>query len=591
MAKIKNLSLYTLLILCAWIVVFRATHIVKNEISWDIFGYYLPLEATFIEGDMMLNDRTWVEELNQKHQLSGTLYQISSTPDNQPMYFFLFGMSIMYSGFFFIGHVLAGWLGFPQDGLSEPYAYSLVFGCMIYTLIGLYYLRKILKHFFSDQLTALLLIICVVGTNYAHHMTIKNLETTNVLFMFLAIVLWNTIQWYQHFRLKNMMAIGVSVVLMALIKPSEVLIVFLPLLWGVTSFESLKKRGRFLLEYKNQLLITVVVCLVIALPQMMYWYAKTGSILYDSYKNPGVGLDIFWPHIIDALFSFRKGWLIYTPIMLFAVFGFVAMYKQRKELFIGLFVPFAISFYIMASWTEYWYGSSFSMRPVITQYPILLIAMGFFFVWVEKQQVVIRSSVLILTLFFIGLNQFQWWQLRNYILHDSRMTAAYYKRIFFKTSVTDEDKKLLLIERSLDGSHILKNPEDYNSRLFLKQQTSFQLKDGNEYIEFVHSTKIPYEQLTQKDHCWVRFTFDYRYVDTVARDYYFAVMMDRKNGDYGRVFFDMKNTNTNWQTFDTLFLTPEIRSVNDQLKFFVWNPNRVNFEAKNLQIHVLEHKN
>ncbi|MEZ4891150.1 MAG: glycosyltransferase family 39 protein [Crocinitomicaceae bacterium] len=251
MAKIKNLSLYTLLILCAWIVVFRATHIVKNEISWDIFGYYLPLEATFIEGDMMLNDRTWVEELNQKHQLSGTLYQISSTPDNQPMYFFLFGMSIMYSGFFFIGHVLAGWLGFPQDGLSEPYAYSLVFGCMIYTLIGLYYLRKILKHFFSDQLTALLLIICVVGTNYAHHMTIKNLETTNVLFMFLAIVLWNTIQWYQHFRLKNMMAIGVSVVLMALIKPSEVLIVFLPLLWGVTSFESLIKRGRFLLEYKN----------------------------------------------------------------------------------------------------------------------------------------------------------------------------------------------------------------------------------------------------------------------------------------------------------------------------------------------------
>ncbi|HNR86286.1 MAG TPA: hypothetical protein PKN38_06720, partial [Taishania sp.] len=88
MAKIKNLSLYTLLILCAWIVVFRATHIVNNEIAWDIFGYYLPLEATFIEGDMMLNDRTWVEELNQKHQLSGTLYQISSTPDNQPMYFF-----------------------------------------------------------------------------------------------------------------------------------------------------------------------------------------------------------------------------------------------------------------------------------------------------------------------------------------------------------------------------------------------------------------------------------------------------------------------------------------------------------------------
>ena len=38
------------------------------------------------------------------------------------------------------------------------------------------------------------------------------------------------------------------------------------------------------------------------------------------------------------------------------------------------------------------------------------------------------------------------------------------------------------------------------------------------------------------------------------------------------------------------FLTPEIRSVNDELKFFIWNPNGANFEIDNFIVRKFEHK-
>lgn len=585
-------SLWMFLCLSLWLLFFRATHISENEISWDVFGYYLPLEATFIEGDMWLDDRSWVEELNEKHQVSSTLYQISTTPDNQPMYFFLTGMSVMYSIFFFIGHFFAGIFGYPQDGLSEPYVYAMVFGCIIYTIIGLYYLRKILLHYFSDKLVSVLLLICVIGTNYSNHMTIKNLETVNVLFMFVAIVIWNTIQWHEHHKLKNMLAIGVSIVMMGLIKPSEVLIILLPFLWGVFSLKDVMQRIQLLWKYKYQLLITVLVCCVIASPQIIYWYVKTGHLFYDSYKNPGVGLDLYSPHIIESLFGYRKGWLVYTPVMIFALLGFIVVFKEKRSLFFGLLIPFLASYYIIASWTEYWYGAGFSNRPVISLYPLLMIPLGFFLDWMWKQKRFIRIPVTAIIVFLIFLNQFQWWQLRNYILDATRMTKEYYWATFLKTKVDKDTRELLLINRSYDPDevHQLQNPQNYKSKHLLFDAHIDSKTETGDNMEFIHTIHKPYHELTKIDHCYIRFRLEYLLPDSIQPDVYFAVMMNRKEGDYEQKYFRMNSEAAGWQKLDTFYLTPEIRNVNDQLKFFIWNPDKQTIQAKNLQVEVLEKK-
>lgn len=442
-------------------------------------------------------------------------------------------------------------------------------------------------HFFDDRLASILLLLIVFGTNYSHHMTLKNLETVNVLFMFIAIILWNTIKWYESFELKRVIYIGVSICLMTLAKPSEVLIVFLPVLWGVTNLSELKERIKLLWSYRKQFFIAMIPCLILAFPQVAYWYAKTGKIFFDTYRNPGVGLDLFTPHFFDSLFSYRKGWLVYTPLMLFSLIGFYFLWRNNRKYFFSTLFSFVISYYIIASWTEYWYGAGFSNRPVIAMYVLLAIPLGYFLKSLQSANVVVKYFGIVLILFFVFLNQFQWWQMRNYILDPYRTTGAYYWKTFLKTNVTDEDKKLLLVNRSFTGVHSMEDPETYHTVKKIKYD-KIELQENGIFGEYAMTKKIPYHELTSKDHCWVRFSFDYQLSD--SSEVMLAVMMDRKNGNYANYYYNLLEKDSTWSHFDTLYLTPEIRSVNDDFMHFFWNRTGSEFSIKNFNLEILEKK-
>jgi len=586
-------SLLLLLIIVISLFVFRSNNIDKKEIAWDIFGYYLPLPATFIYDDPMLNDRAWVEKLNEEKQLSGTVYQISSNDECEPMYFFLFGLSAFYSVLFFIGHQLADWFGYAQAGFSLPYHLSLVYGCMIYTIIGLVYFRKILLNFFSENITCLVLIIVVFGTNYAHHMSLKNLETVNILFMLAAILIWNTIRWHESQRFKNLLGIGLSLTLMALVKPSEILFIALPLLWNVFDSASLKKKWSLIKQYKSQFLLVIALCFLVAFPQMLYWHMKTGHWIYDTYKNPGVGLDLFSPHIWNSLFSYRKGWLVYTPIMIFALIGFYHFRKSNPKLFPAVLITFLISFYIVTCWTEWWYGAGFSNRPVITYYTLLAFPLGYFLMVVSKWKItpkVVFSCAILVLIFY---NQFQWWQMRNYILEPYRTTKEYYWATFLKTSVTEDQKKLLMLNRDFSGNDSLTNIEDYTSKVIIRE--SFNKEKSGSFVspkedEFGYSQKIPFYKLTEKDHVWVKVSFKYKNDSKEGEPVLVALMMERKEGAYSYKTFELENNITEWKEATFYYLTPEIRSTKDFLKLDFWKRSPCTLTIDDFVLSVYEPK-
>src|SRR5436190_9665452 len=167
-------SSWMLKALVALVLGYRVHVLNDNELSWDVFGYYLYLPATFIHHDPLLTNMDWIHQVMAERPISGTLYQISTTPDGGPMYFFLMGMALIYLPFFLIGHAIAGLTGQPMDGFSLPYQWAIAMGCVSYTVIGLVHLRRILLAFFPDRLTAYLLFIVALGTNWFHFMTMKN---------------------------------------------------------------------------------------------------------------------------------------------------------------------------------------------------------------------------------------------------------------------------------------------------------------------------------------------------------------------------------------------------------------------------------
>lgn len=607
MKSFAKLSAITLVLIGLVLSIYRLNHVRTNEFSWDVLGYYMPLPATFIHGDLLLKDISWLEQQNEEKDLTATFYTISKNQDREPMYLFLFGMAILYLPFFFMGHGIALITSFPPDGFSEPYVYALVIGSIFYTLLGLFYLRKILKHYFSELITTIVLLIVVFGTNYIHHMTVKNLETVNYLFPLLTLVIWQTIKWHQSHKLKNMLALGVAITFMGMIKPTEVLVLFIPLLWNVNSKDSLKAKFKLLLEHKKQLISTVVLCALVSSPQWVYWLYMTGSPIYDSYYNPGIGLDLLSPYIWESLFSFRKGWLIYTPIIIFCLVGFYFWYRKKQSNFLPLFFYFVCSFYIITSWTEWWYGAGFSNRPLLVTYPILAIALGHFLSYLKSKKTVIQGTVVFVMLAFCFMNHFYYWQFKNYILDPYRGTKEYFFATFLKTSVTPEDKELLLVKRDFGGENKFENREQYQQIFeddFTEEAEKYEsFKDTTGSLcynlasadNFYFTNAIPYKELTDKDHLWVTISLEVRYAEDYQDNYpCFVSTMNRKGGVYGYYAFALKptadSTKSDWNKLNFEYLTPNVRNPKDELKYYIWKRGQQGFEVRNLSLKAFERK-
>jgi hypothetical protein len=601
-------SLATLMFLFAGIILLRLLTLLPNELSWDVLGYYLHLPAWFIYHDHGLNDIAWIQQLMDQYNFTGTLYQIGRGPTGDPIFFFLMGMSLFYLPWFLIAQLVAPLLSFPADGFSLPYQYILAFGTITYTVIALVYLRKILLTFFRDKLTAVLLIILVAGTNYLHFVTIKNLETANVLFLLVTLVVYNTIQWHQRFKLKNLVVISISIVLAALVKPSEVLVVFIPLFWGIYNKQTFYSKLQLLKSYRKQLMIGTGLAFLLAIPQMIYWYSETGSFIYDSYKNPAVGLDLFAPHILNVLFSFKKGWLLYTPVMWFSIAGLFVLYKRNRAVFVPVVIYAATAFYLLASWTEWWYGASYSIRPMISLYPVLLIAMGYFFVWVWEQRVWIKASVLAFVVFFMLLNLFQTWQFNNYVLDAFGTTKAYYFAVFGKTKISPGTRELLSMQRPFKGDAVFTDPENYTSRMLF--ENSFESADvsvGLMYstssengkslrvdgdIHYSPEFKIRYKEITDADHLWIRAKVDILlpegYRDALPQ---LALMFDRREGSYHYRSYPVDTSRYKpgtWAAIQVDYLTPFIRSRRDYFKCHVYNQGNTPFLVDNFSVEIFE---
>jgi hypothetical protein len=321
---------------------------------------------------------------------------------------------------------------------------------------------------------------------------------------------------------------------------------------------------------------------------MSYWYVRTGSLFYDSYINPGVGLDITSPYIFESLFSFKKGWFVYTPVMIFSVIGFFFFLKQKKEIALSFFLYFLFTSYIIFSWTEWWYGAAFSNRPLITVYPILAISLGYFIQFVGKKNQVLKSVFSIAVLSCVFLNQFQWWQLRSGILEPYRMTKDYYWATFLKTTVAEDDRKLLSVFRNFDGSHHFVNRNDYRIVSEFELE-GFPTKLTRE-MEFSPSFEKPFGDITSQDHIWVEIEVNYRptpQTDSSSLPL-LVIHMNRKEGAYG--YYSSQLTYENNSKSVTTFMTPNIRSAKDGLKTYLWNKDKNELDIRLVKIKIFEKK-
>lgn len=592
--SLKQILLFFFLLMIA----LRALVDPIDILSWDVFGYYLYLPAQFIYSDLGLTDPSWLERLGEMYQPSSTWYQLVDLPSGQRVIKYSMGLSILLAPFFFLAHFLAEPLGFPADGMSMPYQYLLCFGGLLYAMVGLVFFTKVLRHFFKPLLTFIVLVLIFFGSNY-FHLTLFDgtLLSHNFLFTLYAIILYLSLRWYQEPKYGLAVALGLCIGLATLIRPTEIICGLIPLLWPEKdSSHYWKDKIQGIKNRWPQFLVMGVCAFLAFFPQMVYWKAITGSWLFYSYTNPGEGLDFWNPHWIEFLFSFRKGWLVYTPIMIFALIGFYFLYLKNKTVALLLAIIIVLDIYISSCWTTWWYaGGSFSSRTIVPKYVLLAIPLGFFIEWIQRQR--LRWIAIALGLFFITLNLFQSWQFQQGILSRERMTLPYYLAIFGRTEVSKSDKKLLLVERSTSTYQSFNNPEDYQSRILFKEAFNppkypegvFEL---NKDKRFSPGIDISFQELTSTDHAWVVGEVDIFIPENYEGKLPLLIATfqhKEKNYKYRSFSLSPKAIKKGaWNSLSFSYLSPEVRSKKDRLKLYIWHQGNERVLVDNFKIRAYE---
>ena len=563
---------------CIIIVVFRFISKPTMILSWDVFGYYLYLPAQFIHHDLTLLNQDWLTELINKYEPTGTLYQAIKLENGNWVMKYTMGLAILYAPFFFLAHLLANLFGYPPDGLSLIYQYTMAFGGILYTIIGLLFFTKVIKQFF-DHYTCLLLLFCICfGTNYFQLNTFDGtLLSHNFLFTLYAILIYYTIKWHQKPSLKHAIFIGIACGFCTLIRPSEVICILIPLFWSISGISSFKNKLQLIKNNITHIIALATCVFIVFLPQIIYWKSVTGEYFFYSYTNPGEGLDLLSPYTFKFLFSFRKGWLLYTPIMIFSLVGFYYLFKKNRSIFAAITLFLILDIYIISSWTCWWYaGASYSSRSIVPAYVLLAIPLGYFIEDIKAKSKTVNIFFIVIFLFLVSLNLFQTWQFEAGIISKDRMTKAYYFATFGKTSVEEETKKLLLVGRFADANEIFDQESDYTQKTIYENHfddlndTSILFKgcfQMNNNVPFSPGTEMKYMDLTNCDHAWIRFSARVYIPNDFNEEFPLLVIHFTHNNGAYKYFAKGLDTSKiklgEWNQVQLDYLTPEVRSIED----------------------------
>jgi hypothetical protein len=407
----------------------------EATISWDVSGYYMYLPALFIYKD--IRHCTFKDSILTKYY---------PTPDFQQAFIhegsgncvmkYTSGQAFLMSPWFFLGHAIAlNSPAYEADGFSYPYQVCIGLGMLLYAFLGLFVLRKVLLVYFKDSTVAIALLALVAGSNYLNYATIDQAMTHGTLFMLYALLLWTTIQFYRHPAGRRALLPGAICGFATLIRPTEILSLLIPLLWGISTLPALRDRLAFFRQHPRYLLYAGVCFVLFVMIQPLYWKMVTGNWVVYSYQDQGFS----WlhPHFYDYTFSYDSGWLRYSPMMILCFVGLVPFISQRKNVF-AVVSFFLINYYVVIAWDVWQYGG----RAMVQSYPILIFPLAALIEYAQEH----RGAAFILypvMLVFTYLNI--WWTYNAHAtgVQVANVSRAYYKATVGRWSATEEVTKLL----------------------------------------------------------------------------------------------------------------------------------------------------
>lgn len=424
--SLRQLLKAVFIILLLLAVYFRwVNHGWENIVQSDGRGYY-----AYLPSIITYNDLTYQHYLDtskfQEDYKNNFLYII----DGHHVIKYPPGVAVMLTPFYLIADVISRVAGFELSGYSFFYLVFVSLGAISYAVIGLYCCIQLLAAWkVSPTLIVIMSFGVIFGTNITNYIIREPSMSHVYSFAAVAAFLLAAKLFIDDGHRRFLIWMGFLFGLIILIRPVNGIVVF-SLILLINTREEWNSVWRNLKLNLPRIFMAAMLFLIIVFVQPLLWFLQNGHWYVWTYLDEYFVWDK--PEIFNVLFSYRKGWLVYTPFFILLPVSLFYMIVNGQVLrMLKTTLLWTILVYVIASWWCWYYGGSFGQRAFIEFYPIALVSM---IPLLNSELAVSRTKIIALfTGCCIFLNLVQSYQYRNNILHYDSMNKSKYWQVFLKT--------------------------------------------------------------------------------------------------------------------------------------------------------------
>jgi len=542
--------------------------------AFDGFGYYMYLPHFFQYGNLNI-DREWAQDLQDEYCWGHHVYQLEKRELKAEIDIYHMGLSIAMLPSYTVAEIWARAGGYETNGFSYPYHVMYLLNALLFIFLGLLYLRKLLRLFADEWSTIVTMIVIALGANTYFIFNFQYDLPHLYLFTINAAAFYHILRYFREDHFNSLIFAALLFGLAVCIRPTQMIFGIIPFLL------LLKKHGKSLVFIKHLSLFAVAVVLC-NIPQFLYWKLVGGQWLILNLHTEDIVLSD--PNLIDFLISYRKGWLLYSPLFLILPLGWWFMFKKERTLFWATVSFSVVYIYVMSAWECWWYANSFGQRVMVDIYPILAIPIAFLVMSLRRKFAIVVASLFGLSC--IALNLFQSEQTNLGILDGSRMTKEHYWHIFGKLDPAEIHNRFLLIDRgNLFWPEELSQYDDLP--FILKQQNIFRLKNPvvSEPGNSVPIDKIQILKSVPTDETRIMVPLIYRTSDSTQRASLQIECFSEYNCYNWNSYELSLGRRQNQDVYDTMYFNlPEIRHDADSLQMYVYNQGGARIELMQFKI-------
>ncbi|MGA3014111.1 MAG: hypothetical protein ABSD71_08750 [Bacteroidales bacterium] len=368
-----------------------------SEIWADGAGYYCYLPSTFF---YHFDARKAPQGIDEK---TGYGFEIDHNTNRISTQYF-YGVSLLISPFFLIGHIVS--LATGQDELGGfSLIYNKIFDIagVFYLVLGLFFLKKFLRNYFKEYLQYILVLVVFLGTNLFFYSIIDSLMSHLYSFVAISLFLYAMTEFLKDTsRYRYYLLMSIAYGLMIIIRPTNCLIAILFPFWDAIDGKEVISRIKLILKPKY-LFIILGIILIMFIPQIFFWKKMYGSFIHLQY---GVGFSNWnHPKMIEVWFSTLNGLIPWSPVNLFFISGMFFMIFRKFKNGLLILIFFLLISYIPASYKFWYLGCGYGHRAFIEYLPVLCIPFGFLAKKIiESRRKILKISFFVLVIIMTAFN-------------------------------------------------------------------------------------------------------------------------------------------------------------------------------------------